>query len=88
MPGTFAFFAFVNSHPVKSEMFGATPKSQTAEPIQLDIVIVCRKESFVKDSTVSIATAFEIARNKISRLQSSGFFYLKMIAKSLCMDNC
>ena len=36
-------FVVVNSHPVKSEMSVATPKSQAKEPIQLDIIIVCRK---------------------------------------------
>ena len=38
-----AGFAVVNSQPVKAEMSVATPKSQAKEPIQLDIIIVCRK---------------------------------------------
>ncbi len=38
-----AGFVVVNSHPVKSEMSVAAPKSQAKEPIQLDIVVVCRK---------------------------------------------
>ena len=39
-----AGFNVVNSHPVKAEMSVATPKSQAKEPIQLDIIIVCRKD--------------------------------------------
>ena len=36
-------FSVVNAHPVKSEMSVATPKSQAKEPIQLDVIFVCRK---------------------------------------------
>ena len=42
-----AGFSVINSHPVKAEMSGATPKSQAKEPIQLDIIIVCRKQGAV-----------------------------------------
>jgi putative DNA methylase len=38
-----AGFSICNAHPVKSEMSVATPKSQAKEPIQLDIIIVCKK---------------------------------------------
>jgi putative DNA methylase len=38
-----AGFRFVNAHPVKAEMSVATPKSQAKEPIDIDIVLVCRK---------------------------------------------
>ncbi|MGH9424739.1 MAG: adenine-specific DNA methylase, partial [Terriglobia bacterium] len=37
-----AGFSVVNAHPVKAEMSVAAPKSQAKEPIQLDIVLVCR----------------------------------------------
>ncbi|KPJ65291.1 MAG: hypothetical protein AMJ45_05285 [Syntrophobacter sp. DG_60] len=36
------------THPVKSEMSVAVPKHQAKEPIDLDIIIVCRKLSFIK----------------------------------------
>ena len=36
------------SQPVKSEMSVATPKHQAKEPIDLDIIIVCRKRSYVE----------------------------------------
>ena len=38
-----AGFGIVATHPVKAEMSVATPKQQTREPINLDIIIVCRK---------------------------------------------
>ena len=65
-------FFVVNSHPVKSEMSVATPKSQAKDPIQLDIVIVCRKNQNQKRKS-SIETALRIAENKINRLNLSGF---------------
>ena len=40
-----AGFTVVNSQPVKAEMSVAAPKSQAKEPIQLDIIIVCRKDT-------------------------------------------
>ena len=69
-----AGFVVVNSHPIKSEMSVAMPKSQTTEPIQLDIVIVCRKIVSNKECTQDSPTiALVKAKNKIVRLQSSGF---------------
>ena len=38
-----AGFSIVQSQPVKSEMSVATPKSQARHPIDLDVLIVCRK---------------------------------------------
>ena len=40
-----AGFRFVNAHPVKAEMSVAAPKSQAKEPIDIDIILVCRKAS-------------------------------------------
>jgi putative DNA methylase len=69
-----AGFIVVNSHPVKSEMSVATPKSQATEPIQLDIIIVCRKmlsnHACNPDSSI---LALEKAHKKLLRLQTSGF---------------
>ncbi len=69
-----AGFTVVNSQPVKAEMSVATPKSQAKEPIQLDIIIVCRK----KDSSEahhpgSISEAIESAKLKLGRLRQAGF---------------
>lgn len=67
-----AGFDVVNAHPVKSEMSVATPKSQAREPIQLDIVLVCRKGG-IQRKKQSPKRALNIAQEKINRLESSGF---------------
>ena len=38
-----AEFAIVAVHPIKAEMSVATPKSQAKDPIDYDIIMVCRK---------------------------------------------
>jgi putative DNA methylase len=69
-----AGFTVVNAQPVKAEMAVATPKSQAKEPIQLDIIIVCRKTTYVATRTApSIDASVERARSKIRRLQEEGF---------------
>ena len=65
-------FFVVNSHPVKSEMSVATPKSQAKDPIQLDIIIVCRKNKNQKKKS-SIKAVLKIAEDKINRLKLSNF---------------
>ena len=68
-----ARFLVVNCHPVKAEMSVATPKSQAKEPIQLDIIIICRKAS---DSlkTATIPDAIAAAHGKLARLRPAGLF--------------
>jgi putative DNA methylase len=68
-----AGFTVVNSQPVKAEMSVATPKSQAKEPIQLDIIIVCRKEGMTDSRRPSVKQAMESARSKLRRLLSAGF---------------
>jgi putative DNA methylase len=71
-----AGFSIVNCHPVKAEMSGATPKSQAKEPIQLDVILVCRKQSADLRPKLSEKEAFSAAakraRTKAARLQSVG----------------
>ena len=67
-----AGFSAVNRHPVRSEMSVATPKSQAKEPIQLDVIVVCRKTVAVS-RRIEIANAVTSARVKLSRLQAAGF---------------
>ena len=43
-----AGFDFGQSYPVKAEMSVATPKSQAKEPIDLDVILVCRKRNTEK----------------------------------------
>lgn len=69
-----AGFVVVNSQPVKAEMSVGTPKSQANEPIQFDIVIVCRKrEAVTPEPTVSKTDAVASAHIKLHRLQAAGF---------------
>ncbi len=64
----------VNTQPVKGEMSVAAPKSQAKEPIQLDIIVVCRKhETPAIASLPSADDAIDTAREKIRRLIRNGF---------------
>jgi putative DNA methylase len=68
-----AGFRVVNSQPVKAEMSVATPKSQAKEPIQLDIVVVCRKIDTVGDRINDTPLeAIIAARTKLQRLRRAG----------------
>jgi len=67
-----AGFVVVNSQPVKAEMSVATPKAQAKEPIQLDIVIACRKRKASKGLVPSLQDATEAATRKIERLHAHG----------------
>jgi putative DNA methylase len=68
-----AGFAVVNSQPVRAEMSVATPKSQAREPIQLDIILVCRKTEIAGFRRPTIDQALESARAKLGRLREAGF---------------
>jgi len=69
-----AGFVVVNSQPVKAEMSVATPKSAAKEPIQLDIIVVCRKQSAgVPARPWSVEEALSSARSKLGRLRACGF---------------
>lgn len=68
-----AGFSVVNSHPIKAEMSVATPKSQAKEPIQLDIILVCRKDSASASVTQpSLLDALEAGHAKLVRLADAG----------------
>jgi putative DNA methylase len=69
-----AGFSVVNAHPVKAEMSVATPKSQAKDPIQLDVILVCRKHdqnarSVLEHPGRAIARAWA----KLARLANEGF---------------
>jgi adenine-specific DNA methylase len=65
-------FAFVNSHPVRGELSVAAPKSQAKEPIQLDIILVCRKRQ-PGWQPCDVDEALKVAEMKIQRLLRAGF---------------
>ncbi|MFA6108246.1 MAG: DNA methyltransferase [Candidatus Latescibacterota bacterium] len=73
---TQAGFTIVATHPIKAEMSVAMPKSQAKEPIDLDIIIVCRKRETssgqVSDSERLIEDAIHEASDQVERLKKVG----------------
>ncbi len=71
-----AGFAVVATHPIKAEMSVAKPKLQAKEPIDLDIIIVCRKRETTlaesPDSKKIIKNAINEATEQIARFNGSG----------------
>lgn len=68
-------FAVVAAHPIKAEMSVATPKHQAKEPIDIDIILVCRKRDHIPDRTFSDSLWDNIgraARDQIRRLRAAG----------------
>lgn len=73
---TEAGMAIVAAHPIKAEMSVAMPKNQAREPIDLDIILVCRKQEDVlvrfQDREDAWTQAVEVAGEQISRLRRVG----------------
>lgn len=69
-------FSFVQAQPVKSEMSVAAPKAQAKEPIDLDVLLVCRKRA--ADSRAeqtlaeSLGRAAEKTAQKVRRFNRAG----------------
>jgi putative DNA methylase len=72
-----AGFSVVEAHPVRAEMSVATPKAQASEPIQLDVLLVCRKRSDDLRPTLTTQMAWKraehIAGERCARLCAAGF---------------
>lgn len=69
-----AGFAIAAAHPIKSEMSVATPKHQAKEPIDLDIILVCRKRAGMKGTRGSLkppGTQHDVAEHQVARLKAS-----------------
>lgn len=69
-----AGFVIVQTHPIKAEMSGATPKRQAKEPIDLDILVVCRKRGSVPipEPEDLLAASCRDATAQLERLVRSG----------------
>ena len=71
-----AGFALVQSQPVKSEMSVAAPKSQAKEPIDIDVLLVCRKREedrrSRRDADAAFHSAVESTRTKVERFGRVG----------------
>lgn len=71
-----AGFLVTAAHPIKAEMSVATPKHQAKEPIDLDIILVCRKRTTavrlddLDDSFLS--KAVQVAEHQVDRLRQCG----------------
>jgi adenine-specific DNA methylase len=68
-----AGFVIVAAQPIKAEMSGATPKHQAKEPIDLDIILVCRKRAGLEIPAKYKPPAPNngIAENQVARLRAS-----------------
>ncbi len=66
-----AGFSFVAAHPVKAELSVATPKSAAKDPIDLDVILVCRKQACDArerlDAARAVAHAQRTAAEQVAR---------------------
>ncbi len=71
-----AGFEFTQSHPVKAEMSVAAPKSQAREPIDLDVILVCKKRDARKCAPraahEALRRAVGHASRQVGRLNAAG----------------
>ncbi len=72
-----AGFAVVRAHPIKSEMSVATPKHQARDPIDLDMIFVCRKKNARPPAPRMalqrvVAEASKEAQGQLDRLRNTG----------------
>lgn len=71
-----AGFVIVAAHPIKAEMSVAAPKHQAKDPIDLDIILVCRKRAAARGDLPSLANVIEDgvrgASNQVARFSGSG----------------
>jgi hypothetical protein len=51
----------------------AAPKTQAKEPIQFDVILVCKKTTSPLEPAPSADAAMEAARKKMDRLHAEGF---------------
>ncbi len=69
-------FRIVQSQPVKAEMSVATPKSQAKSPIDVDVLLVCRKSSSDRRQKMKVEQAIrraeDAAKAKVERFASLG----------------
>lgn len=69
-----AGFVIAAAHPIKSEMSVATPKHQAKEPIDLDMILVCRKrDQGAGDFDSNLwGEVMSVARHQVARLRATG----------------
>jgi len=70
-----AGFGITAAHPIKAEMSVAMPKQQAKEPIDLDIILVCRKRAGLETHLWNgdlWGTVAPPAQDQVSRLRGAG----------------
>lgn len=71
-----AGFSVVQCYPVKSEMSVAMPKNQAKQPINLDVLIVCRKQEADrrrrKTDESALASCEETCASRVRRFNAAG----------------
>lgn len=70
-----AGFGITAAHPIKAEMSVAMPKHQAKEPIDLDVILVCRKRLQLERHAWNVGwwrTVTTTATQQVQRLRSSG----------------
>jgi len=71
-----AGFRFVQAQPVKAEMSVAAPKLAAKSPIDLDVMMVCRKAAADRRSPLStpdvVRVVEEVAMEKVARFNATG----------------
>jgi putative DNA methylase len=69
-------FGLVATHPIKAEMSVAAPKSQAKDPIDLDVILVCRKRDALAKGTTPfpklVDDAAQEAAAQVFRLNHAG----------------
>lgn len=86
---TQAGFDIVAAHPVKAEMSVASPKSATKEPINLDAILVCKKELLppklkdVQDELFTRYESYQLRFKAIGRKLSSGDDFVVACSQAL-----
>lgn len=67
-----AGFVITATHPIKAEMSVAMPKHQAKEPIDLDIIMACRKRSQATLQKQPGSFWVDMAARQVERLQAAG----------------
>ena len=73
-----AGFAIVATHPIKSEMSVATPKSQAKEPIDIDAIAVCRKRDKVELKDHLTTALSSAGRNTVNQVQRFNLYQRRL----------
>ena len=91
---TDAGFDIVAAHPVKAEMSVAMPKSAVKEPINLDAILVCKKECKpppIKNAKEEILSRFDdyvLRFEAVDRKLSSGDCFVIACSQAIAIASC